>query len=169
MTKLALLLLFSGLSLLAKELRTITGISGEYRVTATLSDSDPVQITALVIQRGKQKVELPSSLFNDIVTPHIGVGYEDAKFRVETKRGKLFIRITAGGEQQPDDHALVLTLPLKEASRITREGEVTGYTKTHPAIPIIPNNTSSPQQAPLTTNGEQDGVPQPPQSPAVEK
>ena len=136
MFKTITLLLLTGLASIAKEPTKVVRTSGEYQVTVTLSDATPVLISSISVKHGKQVIELPATLFSDITDPHIGSAYKAAEFVVEAKKSKLFIRVTAGKGKLPDDHSLILTLPFKSASRITRDGEVIDYTETRSSTPI---------------------------------
>lgn len=131
-----LALLLSALPLFAAEPVSVTRTAGDYRVTITLTDAEPRSISSIAVQRGKERFTLPASLFDDIRAPHLGPGFKAAEFRFEAKRDKALIRITAGSGQYPDDHVWVLPLPLKDASRITRSGDVTGYGETRPSTPL---------------------------------
>jgi len=136
MFKIVAFLLLTGLAAIAKEPTKAIRSAGDYQVTITLSDANPISISSISVKHGKQVIELPATLFSDITSPHIGGSYKASEFVVEAKRSKLFIRLTAGDGKIPDDHALILTLPLKSASRITRSGDFTGYTETRSATPI---------------------------------
>ena len=131
-------LFLSAFPLSAAEPVAVTRSAGGYRVTLTLTDTEPRGISSIAVQRGKERFTLPASLFDDIRAPHLGAGFKAAEFRFETKRDKAFIRIVAGDRAYPDDHAWILSLPLKDASRISRVGDTTGYKETRPSTPLVP-------------------------------
>ena len=130
-------LLLSSASLFALEPVSVSRATGDYRVTITLTDTEPRGIASIVIQHKRERVTLPASLYDDIRTPHLGAGFKAAEFRFEVKQSKAFIRVSAGATPGHDDHAWVLSLPLKDALRISRLGDVTGYTETRPSTPLF--------------------------------
>lgn len=121
-----LLVILASASLLAAEPVSVSRTTGDFRVTITLTDTEPRGIASISIQHGKERFTLPSSMFDDIRTPHLGIGFKPAEFRLDVKRSKAFIRISAGIAPHkddhgwmPDDHTWILPLPLKDGKSTT--------------------------------------------------
>jgi hypothetical protein len=134
-----LALFLSAVPLFAAEPVSVSRSAGEYRVTITLADETSRDIGSIAIIHGKERFTFPASLFNDIHAAHIGAGFNAAEFRLEVKGAYAVIRVLADNArrpedaQHPDEHIWHLSLPLKEASRIGRQGDETGFAQRRPA------------------------------------
>lgn len=136
---LLMMITFSGVILRAEDKAepvSVTRNAGGYRVTITLTETEPRGISSITVHRGKERFTLPPSLFDDIRAPHLGPGFKAAKFRFEIQRDRAAIRIVAGDSKFPDNHFWALSLSPMEASRVSRVGDTTGYKETRPPTPL---------------------------------
>jgi hypothetical protein len=123
-------------ALIAAEPVSVSRAAGEYSVTITVSESTPRTIALISVQHGKEHFTLPASMFDDLKDLRIGPGFKASEFSFEVKKSKALINVSAGPEQAADDHTWIMSLPLKEVLRLTRNSRVTGYAQTRAAIPL---------------------------------
>jgi hypothetical protein len=141
----------SMLALIAAEPVSVVRVAGDYRVTITVSESTPRTIASISIQHGKEHFTLPASMFDDLKDLRIGPGFKASEFSFEVKKSKALINVSTGPGHAADDHMWILSLPLKDASRNTRNSRVTGYVKTRVATPLT--KTIKPNK-PAQTDGD---------------
>lgn len=122
--------------LLAAEPISVSRTSGAYRVTITLTETEPRGITSITVAHGKECFAVPPSQFDDIRAPRLGAGYKPTEFRLGVNRKGATIDIVAGVGQYPEDHTWLLPFPLKDVGRLTRQDNKTGYPETRPSTPL---------------------------------
>lgn len=123
-------------SLFAAEPISASRSAGDYRVTITLTNVELRGIDSIVITHGKERFAFPVSLFDDIQAVHVGPNFKASEFQFDVKRSSAVIRIFAGGDEHPDEHHFCLLLPLKEVSRISRQGDESGYAERRSQRPL---------------------------------
>jgi hypothetical protein len=130
-------IIFSSSWLLGGEPLSASRSSGMFRVTILLSDSQPRGIASIVLQYGRDQYKFPNSLFDDIRNPHIGSGFKPSAFFIEAHRSNLSVSIASDGSKFPEEHTWLIPLPPKEASRITRSDNKTGFAETRPSTLLL--------------------------------
>jgi hypothetical protein len=113
---------------------SVSRIAGDYRVTIIVSESTPRTHLIDSVQHGKEHFVLPASLFDDLRNDRIGPEYKASEFTIEHKKSTIYINVKVGPEDAADDDTWILSPPLKDASRLTRNSRKTGFAQTRAAI-----------------------------------